>query len=210
MRETLVPVVARVARDPTVRARLAEAADKFVDGDPEALDPAYFAVGLGVAVQDRGAPFMTKLKAAAVATTAPDFRRQAVGALGAADTPELAATALELASSGLQPLEATQVLIVLARWPGSRSFAARYADENFQRVADSLPAYARERVLPNLFQGLCSTEDAAGVEAFVQRNLAALGGRTLAFARMKERIELCATLKDAKSAEIAAVLAAAE
>ena len=111
---------------------------------------------------------------------------------------------------GLQPVEATQVLVVLARWPGSRSFAVRYADENFQRVADSLPAFARERVLPNLFQGLCSAEDVAGVDAFARRNLAAFGGGELAFARVKERIALCAALKDAKAAEIAAVLAAAE
>jgi aminopeptidase N len=210
LRETLVPVVARVARDSAVRALLSEAAARYVDGDPEALDPAYFAVGLGVAVQDRGVPFMTKLKAAIVATSAPDFRRQAVGSLGAADTPELAAAALELASSGLQPLEATQVLIVLARWSGSRAVATRYADENFERVAGSLPAFARERMLPSLFQGLCSAEDAARVDAFVRRNREALGGRELGFVRMKERIALCAALKDAKATDIAAVLAAVE
>jgi aminopeptidase N len=209
LRQSLLPLVALEARDADVRARLAAAAAAYVDGDTRAIDPTLRKTALSVAVQDRGIPFMTKLRDAMVKSNDPLFRRHACEALGAADTPVLAEAAVRLAlSPGVQSMETVRLVLEMARQPGARAAVATLVDQNFQRLMEAFPGFARPAIV-RVFDGYCSAGDIAKVDAYVQPKLQTLGGGELELAQAKERIGLCVALKTAKGAEIGAALAKA-
>jgi hypothetical protein len=208
LREALLPLVALEGRDPEVRATLLDAAEAYLDGNAQALDPAFAEVAFSVAVQDRGEPFMRELKDALVASNDPVLRRQATLALGSADTPALAAIALDLAfSPGLHALETTLAARSLANQPAGRDALESAFGERFEELAAGMPVYVRPRVVQFL-GGFCSEIDVAKVEALMRPKLETLGGGELELELTKERIGMCASLRAAKSEEIAAVLSA--
>src|SRR5262249_32650616 len=133
LRQTLVPIVALEARDPDTRKKLETAAVAYLNGDTKAIDPAFRMIGLAVAVQNLGAPFMTKLRDALVKSEDPLFRSHASQALSFAETPELARHAVTLARSpGVQPIETMQIVIALAEHPASRDTVVQLVDQNFK------------------------------------------------------------------------------
>jgi aminopeptidase N len=208
LRQSLLPYVALQARDPELRARLAAAAVAYLAGDSQALDPAFRSVGLRVAVQERGAPFMTLLETALIASSDPAFREEAGGALGSGDTPALAREALKMAfSSDIHPLETLQIFFATAHLPSTRETAIRFSNDNFQRVIDRFPVFTRP-IFVNAFDGLCSTDDVPRIEAYMQPKLHDLGGGEMELEQAKQRIMQCAALKQAKGAEISAALSA--
>jgi len=207
LRQSLLPYVALQARDPELRARLSAAAAAYLAGDSQALDPAFRSVGLRVAVQERGAPFMTLLEAALIASSDPAFREEASAALGSGDTPALALEALQMAfSSDIHPLETLQIFFATAHLPATRQTAIRFSNDNFQRVIDRFPVFTRPMFITS-FDGLCSTDDVARIEAYMQPKLHDLGGGEMELEQAKQRIMQCAALKKAKGAEITAALA---
>jgi aminopeptidase N len=209
MRESLVPIVALEGRDSALRAQLSTAAQAVVDGDLRAADPAFRDTALSVAVQERGVPFMTKLRDALVKSNDPLFRRHAAIALASADKPETAATAAEMAfSPGMQSMESLQVLLYLSRQAASRDAAIAFVNQNFKRVMDAFPGFAKPYLI-RMFGGKCSAGDVEKVAAWVKPKLKELGGGELELEQTKERIGLCIALKNAKSAEISAALAKA-
>jgi aminopeptidase N len=206
LRQALLPFVAVEARDADVRTKLTKAAEDYLNGNTQALDPAFRSIALSVAIQDRGAPFMTKLRDAMAKSSDPLFRRHGVEALGSVDTAELADTAYQLASSpGLQSMERAMTIIHMTQQPASRKVVARRAEENFDKFVEIFPGFFR-RNLSQMFNGYCSAGDAQKVDAFMTPKLPMLGGGELELAQVKERIELCVALKNAKGTEIAQVL----
>ncbi|HUN27865.1 MAG TPA: M1 family metallopeptidase [Steroidobacteraceae bacterium] len=206
LRQALLPVVALQARNADVRARLAAAAQSYLAGDDRALDPAFRGTALAVAVQDLGAPFMSRLAAVATRSSDPLLADQAASAIGTADTPALAQQAIDLAASGRVPqLDAIGVLMALSRRPGVRDAAVHYADQHFSELVASVPGFERPE-LAELFAGYCSPAGAERAEAFVRPRMKALGGGQLELARVKEQIIRCAQLKSAKEREIDAAL----
>ena len=206
LRQSLLPLVALGGRDPVVRSKLENAADTYLAGNTQALDPAFRSTALSVAVQERGAPFMTKLRDAFVKSSDPLFRRQACEALGAADTPELGATAVDLAlSPGVQSVETALIVLRAAQQPGARPMVVKRVEQDFKRVMESLPGFSRP-VIIRLFDGYCSPGDVERVDAYMKPKLKMLGGGELELARAEERIGQCVALKTAKSAEISAAL----
>ena len=207
LRQSLVPLVALEGRDPKVREQLSTAADAYVAGDTKALDPAFRAPALEVAVQDLGAPFMKRLHERAVKSTDSLFRLHAAVATGSADTQPLAEEALRIAfAPGMQSMESVRILFSLAKQPNAREPLATFTEKNFKRVMETFPGFARPRVV-ELFGGFCSKGDIARVEGLIKPNLAQLGGGELELAQTKEWIGLCAALKEAKKDEIARTLA---
>jgi hypothetical protein len=206
LRPSLLSLVALGARDPAIRSKLADAADAYLAGNTQALDPAFRSTALSVAVQERGTPFMTKLRDAFVKSTDPLFRQHACEALAAADTPALGEAAVQIAlSPGVQSIEIAQIVLRAAQHPGARPTVVKLVDQDFKRIAESLPGFARP-VIIKLFNGYCSAGDAERVAAYMQPKLKMLGGGALELARVKERIGQCVALKTAKSAEIGAAL----
>jgi aminopeptidase N len=207
MRQSLVPLVAIEGRDPKLREQLATAAVAYLGGDAQALDPAFRATALKVAVQERGVPFMKRLQEAMLKSTDSLFRSHGTSAIGGADTPELAQEALRIAfSPGMQSLEGVRIFFALSEQPNAREALAVEADRNFKRLMEAFPGFARPHIV-ELFGGFCATSDIARVEQWIQPNLAQLGGGELELAQTKERIALCAALKSAKKGEIARALA---
>lgn len=207
LRQSILPLVALEARDVEVRKKLADSAAAYLGGDAHAIDPAFRGIALTVGVQDRGAPFMTQLRDALVKSADPLFRDQASGAIGGAQTPALAAAALNLAfSDGVQSIESLQIVMRLSRQPGAREEAVSFVDKNFKRVIDTFPGFVRPEII-QIFSGYCSAGDVARADAYVKPKMQTLGGGELELAQVKERIGLCVALKDAKGTEIGAVLA---
>jgi hypothetical protein len=207
LRQSLVPLVALEARDPPLRLKLLNAAEASLGGTPDALDVAFRRTAFSVAVQERGAPFMTQLKDALVKSTDPLFREDATAALASVDTPALASVALELAyAPGLQSLETLRMLEALAREPAANATVVNFVNANFDRVLQSMPGFARPRLPEVLFGSDCSTGDVAKVDAWASTKRKALGGGELELSQTKERIQRCVALKRARGDEIAAAL----
>jgi aminopeptidase N len=207
LRQSLLPLVALEAKDPAVRAELTRAAIASLGGDSAALDDAFRRVAFTVAVQERGEPFMTQLADALQRSGDPLFRQDAVAALGGADTPQGAAAALKLAySPGVRKGETVRILAALTARPGSRGTAVTYINEHLDQVVAAIPGFSRPRVVSWLFGDECTGEAIARVDAWAQAHLSALGGGQLELAQTKERIGVCAAVRQGKGAEIAALL----
>jgi hypothetical protein len=182
----------------------------YLRGDRRALDTAFRGVALKVAVQERGALVLGELKDTLLRSTDPLLREQVVDAIGSADTSADARAALEIAwSPGIQTQESLRILMSLAGQRGARESVIQFVDLNFQRIMENLPAFARPFLLPTLFEGYCSTAAADRAEAFIRPKLLELGGGGLELAQARETIRLCASLRQAKGAEIDAALRAA-
>jgi hypothetical protein len=205
LRESLVPIVALEAREPSVRARLA-AAVADLSGGAHGIDPAFRRTALVVAVQDKGAPFMRQLAQTLINSSDPAFRGDAVSAIASADTAELAQTALELAySPGMQAVETIRILFILPAQPGARGTVLEFADAHFDKVLASLPGIGRSD-FPFLLSRNCNAGDEARIDTYMKPKLKALGGGVLELDQTKERVRLCAALRAAKGGEISTVL----
>jgi aminopeptidase N len=207
LRQALLALVALEARDPPLRAKLVAAARAYLAGNAQAVDPAFRAVALQVAAQEGDAAFLNQLKDALLKTSDPLFRIDANVAIGSGDTPRLAEAALAIAMSpGIDAPTASRIIYVLASYPGSRETTTTYVQHNFARVIELYPGFARPFIV-SLFEGYCAPDAAANVSAFFQPRLKLLGGGELELAKTEERIRICAALKSAKGAEIAAAFA---
>ena len=90
----------------------------------------------------------------------------------------------------------------LAGERGARESVIQFVELNFQRIMETLPAFARPFLLPALFENYCSTADADRAEAFIRPKLAELGGGQLELAQARETIRLCASLREARVATV--------
>lgn len=207
LRETLLPLVALEARDPAIRKQLLAGANALIAGDASAVAPVFRGSALAVGVQEGGRAFIDKLWPVLLASNDPLFRAQAARALGRAEGKDLVSHVQGLAmGDGLQSLERTNVLASLAANPVARDATTAFVTSNFTRVVESFPGFARAGII-GFYDGYCTPDAAARVEALVRPNLTVLGGGELELSQTKERIGQCAALKEAKGAEIASVLA---
>jgi hypothetical protein len=207
LRQSLVPLVAIIGRDPQVRSQLVTAAQAYLDGNKNALDPAFRQTALAVAVQEGGKPFMARLHDALLKSTDSQFRSDSSVALGFADQQEIAQQALDYAlSPGLKPMESIRMMFSLAGQPDARQMLDATLEKNFKQVMEIFPGFARSHMI-ELFDGSCDSGDVARLDRLIAPRLAEIGGGELELAQAKERIGLCVALKQAKGAEIAKVLA---
>jgi len=207
LRQSLVPLVALIGRDPEVRSKLFTAAQSYLDGNTKALDPAFRSTALAVSVQEGGKPFMARLHDAMLKSTDSQFRSDSSVALGYGDTQDLAQQALDFAlSPGPKPMGSIRTMFSLAGQPDARPVLDATVSKNFKQVMEIFPGFARSHMI-ELFGGSCESGDAARLEQLISPRLAEIGGGELELAQAKERIGLCVALKEAKGAEIAKVLA---
>ena len=209
LRQALVPFVALEGRDPELRSRLAAAAEAALNGDARAIDPAYRSIAFSVAVQDRGTPFITKLRDALVKSTDPLFRLHASSGLASAENAATADATLGLAfSNGVQSMESLQIVLATSRQPGARDAVIGFVDKNFEQVMNAFPGFAKPYIV-RMFDGKCGADDVAKLEAYMKPKMPKIGGGDLELAQTKERIGQCVALKNAKGAEIGTALAKA-
>lgn len=200
--------LALTARDAATRATLAQAADRALAGDADALDPTYRSLAFIVAVQDRDSAFMDRLKAALAKSEDPLWRSNALAGLMAADSAEKVQRAIAYAQDadgGLQTLERQQLLRGLAGQPVGRDILFGLYQTDWDRMTANLPAFRRSS-LPLLFASYCSADKAAAVDALFRPRLKALGANELELNQAVESIRICAELKTARGAQMEAAL----
>jgi len=205
-RESLVPVLALLARDPALRTTLKGAAERWLGGDEKALAPVYRRSALAVLAQDGGIAVADRLYATLKASNDPLSRAQLASALGAVEGDAAVAHVQKLAmAEGLISRERTTILASLAYNRASRDATTAYVANNFRQVVESFPGFGRAGVI-SFFSGYCSEAAIDRVESLIRPNLAILGGGELELAQTKDRIRQCVALKEAKGAEVAGVL----
>jgi hypothetical protein len=206
LRESLIGLMAFDGADPELRTRLAAAARADLDGVAGALDPSLRGVAYGVAAQEGGLPLIERLRAALSQSADAHVRGDASLALGLVDSAALAPESIRIALAPQTGTpEALQILFLLASRPGSRAVTLAYLQEHFAQVEKVFPAIARPAIA-TLFGSGCSAAEVERVEAFFAPRLKELGGGELELAQTRERIGLCAALKQARGADIAAAL----
>ena len=205
LRESLISLVALQARESKLRAQLTVAAEAYLGGDARALDLSFRRTALSVAVQDRGIAVLSRLREVLSKSPDPLLKLDASSAMGSADAalakPALATVTL----AGVSSTESLYIIAGLSSRPGTRKITTEYIQNNLPRLLKVFPAYLQPSLV-KFFGGYCDPDDAAKVDAYFQPKLKMLGGGELELAQTKEKIGLCASLKSAKGAEIAAAL----
>ena len=207
-RRAFAGLMATTARDAGTRATLAKAAERAVAGDADALDPTYRSLAFAVAVQDRDAAFMERLKTQLAKSEDPLFRSNALAGLMAADTAEKVRRALgyaQDAGGGLQTLERQQLMNGLAARPVGRDILFDLFRTDWNRMTADIPSFRRSR-LPLLFASYCDAGKAAEVDALFRPRLKTLGANELELNQSVETIRICAALKTARGAQMEAAL----
>jgi hypothetical protein len=208
LRQSLVSSMAFGARDAQVRGRLLSAADAYLGGDKAALDPAFLAPGLTVAVQERGLPFAKTLVEKALSSEDPGFRRAALGAISGAGDRAIAEWLLrDFTDKRLRSIERLNTTTALIGDPETRDFAVDHLISHYDEYVSGNGIFQASRI-PGAVAGLCSLEHADVVEKKLGPAVAKAGVGQLALDRAIERIRNCARLKVAKAEEIARTLTA--
>ncbi|MDX1555241.1 MAG: M1 family aminopeptidase [Xanthomonadales bacterium] len=201
-----------IARDPELRAPLAEQAARRIglDGepDPSAIPESELETALSIGVQDLGAPFFERLLEMAMASEDRAFRNDAFGALSRTEDPELAARLQEVILSGqLQGYEPLGILGRQMLRAATTELTYNWLRENFDAVVELIPEMFRGQYVAGQGSSFCSAERAVEWAAFVEANAELLPGYERSLAQAVESANLCAALRSAKASELLAALA---
>jgi alanyl aminopeptidase len=204
--------LALTARDPGVRAALLADAKAFlgVDGPrkPEALTTDRYGAAFTVAVQDGGEVLFNKVLAAYTEIDDPVFAGTVPNALAATRDQALSAQVRALALSGeLGPRETYALIQGQMGSSLTRAITWNWVKDNYADFVSNIPAQWPRRT-PGLAGSFC---EASGIEE-LKALFAEVGdlapGHERALAQTQENIALCAGLKEAQQADLAAALAA--
>jgi aminopeptidase N len=161
LRVSLTFLVALEARDSALRARLKAAAKAYLDGETQALDPAFRGFALRVAAQDGDLAFLNRLKDALQQSVDPLFKYDAALAIGSVDSAALADAALAMATSqAIESTLATRIVTMASTQPGSRAATLAYVEQHLARVLELFPP-AWWPSLVKMFDGYCDADAAA-------------------------------------------------
>jgi aminopeptidase N len=195
--------------DAALRAELAAMAEAYIDADgtvhPDAAPADLVQTALTVGVQDLGEPFFDRVMAASLATEDPYFRDAAFGALGRVHDPALVDRLRAAVLEQQFPLmSATGMIGSQLADDATRDATWAWVQANADEVIMMVPEFFRSQVVPRLGVRFCSAERAAEVEEFVTGHAALLPGHERSLEQALEGIALCAALREAKGAELAA------
>ncbi len=192
LRSTLLPVLADLGHDATLRAQARRLADGWL-ADPTSLDPALREAVLSSAALDGDEAYFDALRSALARSTERNQRQDLLAALGHFRAPALAERARGL-------LLDNSIDIREAQWPlmgaqktdpalrsGLLRFVQQHHAELVQRLGREEPAW-----LPGYFNRACSVEDASRIEAVFAPQAARFQGGRRALAQTLEAVRLCA------------------
>jgi aminopeptidase N len=208
LRQRLVNMVALEGRDPAARAKLKAAGEAYLGGNKKALDPAFMGGAFEVIAEDGGLPAARRLVETALASEDGTLRANALGAAAAGGNPEVANYLLSLDDKRLRSFDKLGIIGQLVSSPGTRAATTEWIFANYDKLSSGNGIFIASR-LPAMFNAQCSTEAATLLEQKLGPTVARLNTGVLEYQRTLERIRNCAILKQAKSAELAAALAAA-
>lgn len=210
LKTTIERFLALTARDPAVRAQLRKDAESYLGLNgarkPGALSSDRYGAAFVVGVQDGGKPFFDKVLSAYSEIDDPVFAGVAPGALGATRDADLAARVRQLALAGtLGPRETYGLIQGQMGAAATRDVTWDWVTENYAEFVSKIPAQWPRRT-PGLASSFCEESGLREVEALFARVGQLAPGHERALAQTVETIGLCAALKTAQQADLAAAL----
>jgi len=209
LRQQLVGLVADDAHDAATRATLKAAADKYLAGDKDALDPGYIGAALQVAVEEGGLDMAKKLIDLGLSSEDPTVRDAALGTAAGSGNPEIANYLLALADPRMRPFDRLNMIYGMAFTAGTRDLTGDWIFANYDKLLASGNGVFITSRLPQAVGAQCGVDRAAKIDAVLGPKVRAANAGLLDYQRTLEQIHNCGVLRDAKGAEITAALAAA-
>ena len=201
-----------VAKDEDMRAQLAEKAAAIIglhgDAIPSAAPVDEYETTFSVGAQDLGEPYFDLLLKQALASEDAVFRDAALGALSRTEDPALAKKLQAAVLAGeLKGVDLLGVIFRQMARPATRELTFAWMRENDRAIIAMVPEAFRSYAVPQLGAAFCSTARAADWRAFIESHAERLPGYERDLAQATEKILLCAALKQASGAHLAAALA---
>ncbi|WP_431470527.1 M1 family metallopeptidase [Sphingosinithalassobacter sp. LHW66-3] len=207
LRSALIELTADTGRDAELRESLTAAADAYLAGDTDALDPAMRGAAFRYAAADRGVPFAMQVAQRAMSSSDAAFQQMAMGALMQSGNPDVGRFLLGLLSNEAVPAgQRMFALYGLLGSAGTRDVAFDFLAENFETFSGGGGGIFFARA-GQAFAGFCSAERATALEERVLPILEQAGG-SLSLRRAIEQIRNCATFKQAKAEDVSAAFLA--
>jgi aminopeptidase N len=207
LRQRLVGLLAFEAHDPSVRAKLKAAGAAYLAGDTKAVDPAFLGAALAVVAEDGGMTAAKTLVEKGLTSEDGDERASELGAAAASGHADVANYLLALNDKRLRSYDRIMILGELMGTPETRDLTTNWIFANYDRLTSGNGIFITSR-LPGMFNSQCGAEAADRIEKTLGPKIMQVNSGVLEYRRMLERVRDCGVLKQAKSAEIAAALAA--
>jgi len=205
LRAELLQFLALVAKEPTVRKRLAEQGRAYLGSSPTApldetaAEPELLGAALVVAMQDGDAALFDAVEARLRSTEDAAVRPRLLGALSAV-TDARASRALALVlDPALRVNEVLQPLSTQLRDERTRDAAWQWFEQNLDAVVARLSPGAAGG-LPRLGAGFCSEAHARRLEALFRPRIEKLLGGPRQLESALESLRLCVALQSAQRA----------
>jgi aminopeptidase N len=207
LRQQLVALMAFDAHDPGVRGRLKAAADSYLAGNSQALDPAFLDPALGVLAEDGGLDAAKMLIEKGLANEDASVRAAELGAAASGGHADVANYIFSLNDKRLRSYDRLMLLGGLMSTPQTRDLASSWILANYDKLVSDNGIFIGGR-LTGMFNNQCGVDEANRIEAQLGPKVMKEDVGVLGFRRMLEKVRDCGILKQAKAAEIAAAIAA--
>jgi len=198
-----------IAKDPLMRGQLAEQAAARLglngDPDPSAAPASQLETIFSVGVQDIGESFFDLLVEQAIASEDPAFRDSATGALGRVEDPMLVRKLQAILLTG--KFKGVEFRGIVQRQMARRAttdLTYAWLRENDEIIIEMMPVFFRSRAVASLGGAFCMLDREHEWRAFVTSHADKLPGYERDLAQATESIRLCATLREARAAELVA------
>jgi len=206
LRQELVELVALEAHDDAVRSQLKRAADQWLGGDTQALDPGFRDVAMAVLASDGGLPTAKMLVEKGLSSEDGTVRAATLRAAATSGHPDVANYLLSLSDKRMRSFDRIGLIFGLAQTAGTRDLAGDWILKNYDKLAASGNGIFITSRLPGALSSQCGAAQADRVEKVLGPAIEKADVGVLTFRRTLESIRNCGILKQAKSGEIAAAL----
>ena len=199
LRRTLLSLVALEGEDEGLGAEAVALAPRWLS-EPKALDRDMVGVVLQAAARRGDPALFEQLRAAALAATDRERRRELLHALGAFPDPPLLDRALSLTlGEGLDPRESIEIVWSAAQGAKTRAEAYAFVKAHFQALTARLPPDL-SALLPQAGASLCTAAEATDLEAFFRPRAGDFPGGPRVLDSVVEQVRFCDAFRSAQQA----------
>lgn len=206
-RQQAIGMLADVAKDAALRAKLSTAAAAFVGGDEKALDAAWYGDAFDPWLEAGGEAAAKALLEKALSSQDAVLRPAALGALASTGKVETAKWLLdEVKDSRLRLSERLNLFRGIVQTPATREWGYAWMTAHLDELMSGGAGIFFASKLPQMLAGYCSVEKA---DAFARDLRARMAGKVaeLELERTIERVRSCGVLKETRAGEVSRELA---
>lgn len=190
--------------DPNLATQLREAAQAWIDGRREALDPEWYRPAFAAWLDQAGIAGARTLMATALASEDPQFRPAAIAVLGGTGDQATARWLLEeFADPRLRAIERLTLIGQVLDVEATRSYGYGWFRDNFASLSGGTSGIFLATRLPGMVSGYCSVEQAGIIDRDFSARLKGTRAE-LALARTIEQVRNCGQLKQVRGARASA------